>query len=94
MSIKEYRLTSMEEPTDAMLHELMYQVACSARQSSYNAKQVLKQKMQETIELIQKLSAVHSLASSFSVVDVLPEPFGPATTHKTGRNSFTMIIDY
>ena len=24
MSIKEYRLTSMEEPTDAMLHELMY----------------------------------------------------------------------
>ena len=32
MSIKEYRLTSMEEPTDAMLHELMYQVACSARQ--------------------------------------------------------------
>ena len=29
MSIKEYRLTSMEEPTDAMLHELMYQVACS-----------------------------------------------------------------
>ena len=46
MSIKEYRLTSMEEPTDAMLHELMYQVACSARQSSNNAKQVLKQKMQ------------------------------------------------
>ena len=54
MSIKEYRLTSMEEPTDAMLHELMYQVACSARQSSFNAKQVLKQKMQETIELIQR----------------------------------------
>lgn len=23
MSIKDYRLTSMEEPTDAMLHELM-----------------------------------------------------------------------
>ena len=54
MSIKENRLTSMEEPTDAMLHELMYQVACSARQSSYNAKQVLKQKMQETIELIRR----------------------------------------
>lgn len=54
MSIKEYRLTSMEEPTDAMLHELMYQVACAAKQSSYNAKQVLKQKMQETIELIQR----------------------------------------
>lgn len=54
MNIKEYRLTSMEEPTDAMLHELMFQVACSARQNSYNAKQVLKQKMQETIELIQR----------------------------------------
>lgn len=37
MSIKDYRLTSMEEPTDAMLHELMSQVATSARQSSANA---------------------------------------------------------
>ena len=54
MSIKDYRLTSMEEPTDAMLHELMSQVATSARQSSANAKQVLQRKMQETIELIRK----------------------------------------
>lgn len=54
MSIKDYRLTSMEEPTDAMLHELMSQVATFARQSSANAKQVLQRKMQETIELIRK----------------------------------------
>lgn len=54
MSIKDYRLTSMEEPTDAMLHELMNHVATSARQSSANAKQVLQRKMQETIELIRK----------------------------------------
>lgn len=54
MSIKDYRLTSMEEPTGAMLHELMSQVATSVRQSSANAKQVLQRKMQETIELIRK----------------------------------------
>ena len=44
----------MEEPTDAMLHELMSQVASSARQSSANAQQVLQKKMQETIELIRR----------------------------------------
>lgn len=60
MNIKDYRLTSMEEPTDAMLHELMSQVATSARQSSANAKQVLQQKMQETIELIRKQREQHS----------------------------------
>lgn len=54
MNIKDYRLTSMEEPTDAMLHDMMSQVAASARQSSANAKLVLQQKMQETIELIRK----------------------------------------
>ena len=54
MSIKDYRLTSMEEPTDAMLHELMSQVASSARQSSANAQHVLQKKMQETIELIRR----------------------------------------
>ncbi len=37
MSIKEYRLSSMEEPSDELLKELMEQVADSARQSSTNA---------------------------------------------------------
>lgn len=65
MSIKDYRLTSMEEPTDAMLHELMSLVATSARQSSANAKQVLQRKMQETIELIRKQrEQLSSIASS------------------------------
>lgn len=54
MSINEYRLTSMEEPTDEMLNELMSQVAASARQSSAKAKMVLKAKMQETINQIRR----------------------------------------
>lgn len=54
MDIKDYRLTSMEEPTDAMLHELMSQVASSARRSSANSKQVLQRKMQKTIEQIRQ----------------------------------------
>lgn len=49
MDIKDYRLTSQEEPTDEMLHELMSQVAESARQSSANARSVLQRMMQETI---------------------------------------------
>ena len=47
MSIREYRLTSMEEPSDEILHQLMEQVAESARQSSANAKRVLQEKMQD-----------------------------------------------
>ena len=37
MGIKDYRLTSMEEPSDEILHELMEQVADSARKSAENA---------------------------------------------------------
>lgn len=54
MGIKEYRLTSMEEPSDDLLNELMAQVAKSAQQSSANAKLVLRRKMQETIDLINR----------------------------------------
>jgi hypothetical protein len=54
MTIKEYRLTSMEEPTDEMLHELMEQVADSARKSFINAQRVLQEKMQETIAEIRR----------------------------------------
>ena len=42
--------------------------------------------------LIYILSAVHSLASSFSVVEVLPEPLGPATTQSTGRSSLILVV--
>ena len=48
MDIKSYRLTSQEEPSDEMLHELMRQVAESARQSTAHAQSVLKDKMKET----------------------------------------------
>lgn len=57
MDISNYRLSSMEEPTDEMLHELMSQVAESARQSSVNAERVLSQKMQETIAAIKRQRA-------------------------------------
>ncbi len=36
MGIKEYRLTSKEEPSDETLHELMSQVAESVRSSTEN----------------------------------------------------------
>lgn len=41
MSIKEYCMTSTEEPSDEFLHELMRQVAGSASDSSERAKQAL-----------------------------------------------------
>ena len=44
----------MEEPTDEMLHELMRQVAESARQSTINANKVLQEKMRETMELVRR----------------------------------------
>ncbi len=60
MDITGYRLSSTEEPTDEMLHELMSQVAESARESSANVKLVLQRKMQETIEEMKKLRQVYS----------------------------------
>lgn len=54
MDIRNYRLTSMEEPTDEMLHELMRQVAESARQSTINANKVLQEKFEETREQIRR----------------------------------------
>lgn len=53
MDIKDYRLSSMDEPSDEFLHEIMEQVAESARQSSANANRVLQQKMAETVALIK-----------------------------------------
>lgn len=53
MNITEYRLNSMDEPFDELLHELMEQVAETARQSTANANRILRQKLEETIELIK-----------------------------------------
>lgn len=58
MSIKEYRLTSTEEPSDEFLHELMRQVAESARDSSERAEQALRKMMMETIATINKQRTV------------------------------------
>ncbi len=63
MNIKEYRLTSMEEPSDEILHELMEQVADSARKSSANARRVLQEKMQKTIAEIRN----HKNATSTAI---------------------------
>lgn len=60
MGIKEYRLTSMEEPSDEILHELMEQVADSARKSSDNARRVLQEKLQETIAEIRRQKSMSS----------------------------------
>lgn len=53
MGIKDYRLTSMEEPSDELLHELMEQVVETARKSSAQAAHVLQTKMQDTIASIR-----------------------------------------
>ena len=42
----------MEEPSDELLHELMEQIAESARKSSARAAHVLQARMQATIDSI------------------------------------------
>ena len=54
MNIKDYRLTSMDEPSDKILTELMEQVADSARQSSAKANRILHNKLQATISQIRR----------------------------------------
>ena len=44
--------------------------------------------------LMYMLSAAHSLLSSWTVVVVFPEPFGPATMQRVGFLSFIMIPDF
>lgn len=60
MNIKEYRLTSSEEPTDEMLDELMAQVAASARESTAKANDVLRNMMLDTITAIREQKAASS----------------------------------
>ena len=43
---KKYRLTSMEEPTDEMLHALMEDVAAEARKSKERAEAEKKRRLQ------------------------------------------------
>ncbi len=49
---KKYRLTSMEEPTDEMLQELMEDVAQAARESSAKAEAEKQRRLEETARII------------------------------------------
>lgn len=46
--LRSYRLTSMDEPTDEMLHAIMEKVAVAARKSSARAEEA-------NVECLQKL---------------------------------------
>ena len=50
---KKYRLTSMEEPTDEMLHALMEDVAKAARESSAKAKAEKQRRFSEVVRIIK-----------------------------------------
>lgn len=50
--LRSYRLTSMEEPTDEMLHAIMEKVAVAARESSARVAAIHRQRLAE-ISLIK-----------------------------------------
>lgn len=52
--LRSYRLTSMEEPTDEMLHAIMEKVAESARKSTARAEEAKRRMLAETASLIKK----------------------------------------
>lgn len=52
--LRSYRLTSMEEPTDEMLHAIMEKVAVAARESSARAENAKRRMMAETIAKISR----------------------------------------
>ena len=51
---KKYRLTSMDEPTDEILQELMEDVAKAARESCARAEEEKKRRLLETALIICK----------------------------------------
>ena len=54
--LRSYRLTSMEEPTDEMLHAIMEKVAVAARQSTARAEgEVFKQYTDDVPEWAEML---------------------------------------
>ncbi len=56
--LRSYRLTSMEEPTDEMLHAIMEQVAESARESSRRVAEFKRRMLERTRTNIRKALAV------------------------------------
>ena len=63
-TLRSYRLTSMEEPTDEMLHAIMEQVAEAARESTKRVEDFKRKMMERTRANIQHaLSVWHHVAS-------------------------------
>jgi polyhydroxyalkanoate synthesis regulator phasin len=58
---KKYRLTSMEEPTDEMLQELMEDVARAARESSAKAEAEKQRRLQAVADEIETWRSQESL---------------------------------
>ena len=56
---KKYRLTSMDEPTDEMLQELMEDVAKAARESSDRAKAEHQRRLAEVAKAIEASRSEH-----------------------------------
>ena len=56
--LRSYRLTSLEEPTDEMLHAIMEKVAESARQSTARAEEAKRRMLAETAIRIKQSRAV------------------------------------
>ena len=54
---KKYRLTSTEEPTDEMLHELMEGVAEAARASTARVEEEKRRRFSETARIITQRRA-------------------------------------
>ena len=52
--LKSYRLTSMEEPTDEMLHAIMEKVAEAARKSTARAEDAKRRMLAETFAIIKR----------------------------------------
>lgn len=57
-TLRSYRLTSMEEPTDEMLHAIMEQVAEAARESTKRVEDFKRQMMERTRANIQHALSV------------------------------------
>lgn len=52
--LRSYRLTSLEEPTDEMLHAIMEKVAEAARQSTARAEAAKRRMLAETSAIIKR----------------------------------------
>lgn len=52
--LRSYRLTSMDEPTDEMLHAIMEKVAAAARKSSARAEEAKRRMFAETVAKIRQ----------------------------------------